>query len=42
VSAVVISAFVLPPSGISYPLLVCVGAGYLLTAAGYARVTRHH
>ena len=42
VAGLVISAFVLPPSGISSAMLVVVGAGYLLTAVGYARVTRHH
>jgi MFS family permease len=40
VGAVVIGAFVLPPSGVSYPMLIAVGVGYLLAAAGYARVTR--
>ncbi|MGZ4507146.1 MAG: MFS transporter [Blastococcus sp.] len=42
VAGLVVSAFVLPPSGISYAMLVVVGAGYLLTAAGYAHSTRHH
>jgi MFS family permease len=42
VGAVVIGAFVLPPSGISYAMLAAVGGGYLLTAAAYARITRHH
>jgi len=42
VVALVVAAFVLPPSGISYGLLIAVGAGYLLAAAGYARVTRAH
>src|SRR4051794_2582047 len=39
VAALVVGALVLPPSGISYPVLVAVGAGYLLTAAWYARAT---
>ena len=42
VVALVVAAFVLPPSGISYGLLFAVGAGYLLAAAGYARITRGH
>jgi MFS family permease len=42
VGAVVLAAFVLPSSGVSYPLLIAVGAGYLLAAAGYARLTRPH
>jgi MFS family permease len=42
VVALVVAAFVLPPSGISYGMLIAVGAGYLLAAAGYARVTRAH
>jgi MFS family permease len=42
VVAVLIGAFVLPPSGISYPVLVGVGAGYLLTALAYARITQRH
>jgi hypothetical protein len=33
---------VLPPSGVSYGMLFAVGAGYLLAAAGYARITRRH
>ncbi len=40
VAAVVVAAFVLPSSGISYPLLLAVGAGYLAAAAGYARLSR--
>jgi MFS family permease len=33
-------AFLLPESGISWPLLLAVGAGYLLTAAAFARWSR--
>jgi hypothetical protein len=39
VVALVVAAFVLPSSGISYPVLVAVGAGYVLTAALYARLS---
>jgi hypothetical protein len=39
VVALLAAAFVLPASGISYPVLVAVGAGYLLTAAVYARLS---
>jgi hypothetical protein len=39
VVALVLAAFVLPASGISYPLLGAVGAAYLLTAALYAHLT---
>jgi hypothetical protein len=42
VVALLVGAVVLPASGISYPLLVLVGAGYLVAAVGYARVTRRH
>lgn len=42
VTALLVGAFALPPSGISYPLLLTVGAGYLLTAVAYARITRRH
>jgi hypothetical protein len=42
VVAVLVGAFVLPPSGVSYAVLVGVGAGYLLTAVAYARITRRH
>jgi sugar phosphate permease len=42
VAALIVGAFVLPPSGISYPMLVAVGAGYLLAALAYARITRRH
>jgi MFS family permease len=42
VTALLVGAFVLPPSGISYPLLAAVGAGYLLAAFGYAHLTRRH
>jgi hypothetical protein len=40
VVALVLAAFVLPASGISYPLLVAVGVGYVLTGLNYARATR--
>ena len=30
------------PRGVSSAMLVVVGAGYLLAAAGYARITRRH
>jgi MFS family permease len=39
VVALLVAAVVLPASGISYPVLVAVGAGYLATAALYARLT---
>jgi hypothetical protein len=42
VVALLVGAFVLPASGISYGLLVGVGLGYLLTALAYARITRRH
>ena len=42
VVALLVGAFVLPASGISYGLLVGVGIGYLLTAVAYARITRRH
>jgi MFS family permease len=42
VTALLVGAFVLPPSGISYPVLGAVGVGYLLTALAYARITRRH
>jgi MFS family permease len=42
VGAVVVAAFVLPSSGVSYPLLVVVGVAYLLAAAGYARTAARH
>jgi MFS family permease len=42
VTALMVGAFVLPPSGISYPVLAAVGAGYLLAAFCYARITRRH
>ena len=40
VAAAAVAAVVLPTSGKSYVLLAAVAVGYLLTAAGYARVTR--
>jgi len=42
VVALLVGAFVLPPSGISYPLLITVGAVYEVTAVVYAHVTRRH
>jgi hypothetical protein len=39
VLALVVGALVLPPSGISYPVLLAVGAGYLATALTYFRVS---
>jgi MFS family permease len=42
VVAVVVGALVLPASGISAGVLGAVAAGYLLTAAGYARISRSH
>jgi MFS family permease len=39
VVALLVAAFVLPASGVSYPVLIAVGAGYLLTAGVYARLT---
>ena len=40
VVALVLAAFVLPASGISYPILIGVGAGYVLIGLNYARATR--
>jgi MFS family permease len=40
VVALLLTALLLPPSGVSYPVLVVVGAGYLLTAALYAKWSR--
>jgi len=42
VVALLLGALVLPPSGISYPVLIAVGIGYQLAAFGYARITRRH
>jgi MFS family permease len=42
VAALLAGASVLPESGVSYPLLITVAAGYVLAAAGYARITRRH
>jgi len=39
VVALLIGAFVLPASGISYSMLVAVGLGYALTAVLYARIS---
>jgi MFS family permease len=40
VVALLVGAFVLPVSGVSYGMLFAVGGGYLLAAAGYAGITR--
>jgi hypothetical protein len=40
VVALLVSAFVLPASGTSPPVLATVGIGYLATAAAYARLSR--
>jgi MFS family permease len=40
VTALLVGAFVLQASGISYPMLVVVGLGYLATAAAYVRLSR--
>jgi MFS family permease len=42
VAALLVAAVVLPVSGISAPVLLVLGAGYLLTAAGYAGAVRRH
>jgi MFS family permease len=42
VAALLVAAFLLPSSGVSSPLLVTVGAGYLVGAAAYAHLTRRH
>ena len=42
VTALVVGAFVLPPSGVSYAVLAGVGAGYLVAAVSYAHITRRH
>jgi MFS family permease len=42
VVALVLGAFTLPPSGVSYWALLVVAAGYLLTAAAYHHITRRH
>ena len=42
VVALLVGAVALPDSGISYPLLAAVGAGYVGAALGYARITRRH
>jgi len=42
VTALLVGAVALPPSGISYPLLTGVAVGYLLAAVLYARLTRRH
>jgi MFS family permease len=42
VAALLVAAFVLPSSGISYPVLVAVSAGYLVSAVAYARIARRY
>jgi len=42
VAALLAGAFLLPSSGVSYPSLAAVGAGYLLAAVVYARISRLH
>jgi hypothetical protein len=42
VVALLVGALALPDSGVSYPLLAAVGAGYVAAAVGYARLTRRH
>jgi MFS family permease len=42
VTALLVAAFVLPPSGVSYALLTAVAAGYLVAAVLYARLARRH
>jgi hypothetical protein len=42
VVALLVGAVTLPPSGISYGMLVAVGLGYVLTAVAYHRITRRH
>jgi MFS family permease len=40
VIALLAGAFLLPTSGVSWPLLIAIGAGYLLTAAAFSRWSR--
>jgi MFS family permease len=42
VAALLVGAAALPASGVSVPVLSTVGAGYLLAAVAYSRVTRRH
>ena len=42
VVALLVAAVVLPASGVSLPVLVAVGLGYLAGAAAYAHGTRRH
>jgi MFS family permease len=42
VAALLVGAVVLPASGVSYPLVVAVGAGYVAAAVGYVGFTRRH
>jgi MFS family permease len=40
VLALLVGAFLLPASGVSWPLLIVIGAGYLLTALAFSRWSR--
>jgi hypothetical protein len=42
VVALLVGAFALPPSGVSYWALLGIATGYLLTAGTYARITARH
>jgi hypothetical protein len=42
VAALLVGALVLPASGVSYPLVAAVGAGYVAAAVGYVRFTRRN
>jgi len=42
VVALLVAALALPSSGVSVPVLLALGAGYLLVAAAYAAATRRH
>jgi hypothetical protein len=42
VAALLVGASALPASGVSVPVLAAVGAGYLLAAIAYSRVSRRH
>jgi Major Facilitator Superfamily len=42
VAALVVGAFTLPESGVSYWALLVIAVGYLLTAVVYARITARH
>jgi hypothetical protein len=40
VVALLVGALVLPASGVSWPLLLVIGAGYLVTAVAFSRWAR--